>query len=146
MLRPVPITLRQANAFIRAHHRHLRPARGCLFIVGAEAAGQLVGVAVVGRPNARVLQDGYTAQVTRLCTDGAANVCSWLYARCRRVCQQLGYRKLLTYTLPGEGGASLFAAGLEPEGMTDGGCWDCPSRPREDGADTGPKVRWVEAF
>lgn len=147
MLQAIPITMHQANAFIRANHRHMNPARGCIFVVGAaNVLGLLVGVAVVGRPNARTAQDDWTAQVTRLCTDGTHNACSWLYARCRRICQQLGYRKLLTYTLPQEGGASLRAVGLKPDGLTRGGSWNRPSRPRTNKHPVCPKVRYKEAL
>ena len=30
----VPITLREANAFVLQHHRHHKPVRGCRFVVG----------------------------------------------------------------------------------------------------------------
>lgn len=77
-----PITLREANAFVDKHHRHHDPVRGCLFCVAASLDGEIVGVAVVGRPVSRVLQaDGYTAEVTRVCVvDGARNACSMLHA------------------------------------------------------------------
>ena len=38
----------------------------------------LVGIAVIGRPVARALQDGLTMEVTCLRTDGEANGCSML--------------------------------------------------------------------
>jgi hypothetical protein len=75
----VPVTLRIANAFIVQHHRHNKPVPGCVCVVGVTDGEKLRGVAVIGRPVARRLHDGYTAEVRRCCTDGAPNACSMLY-------------------------------------------------------------------
>lgn len=83
-LRLVPLTLRAANAFVARHHRHAGPTRGMKFALGAQQAGRLVGVAIVGRPLARALDDGATLEVLRLCTTGAPNACSFLYGAARR--------------------------------------------------------------
>ena len=72
---------------------------------------KIVGVAVVGRPNGRKQQDGFTCEVTRLCTDGTQNVCSMLYSAAWRVAKNIGYKKLFTYTLMSESGISLKASG-----------------------------------
>lgn len=114
------IPLREANAFVAAHHRHHRPDRGCLFCVGVETDGRIVGVAIVGRPKARELQDGYTAEVTRLATDGTPNACSALYAASWRGWRAIGGRRLITFTLPEEGGASLRGAGWRCLGVAGG--------------------------
>jgi hypothetical protein len=76
VLNVVPVTFRQAHAFIATHHRHHRPPQGMKFTLGVAT---LVGVAVVGRPIARHLDDGLTAEVTRTCTDGTPNANSALY-------------------------------------------------------------------
>lgn len=111
MLNIVPTTLREANAFVTAHHRHHRPPRGCVCVVAvADDGGEVRGVAIVGRPVSRVLSDGWTAEVTRVATDGARNACSMLYGASWRAVRALGYRRLITYTLPAEGGASLRGA------------------------------------
>ena len=102
-LKLVPLTLREANAYVERNHRHHGPARGCIVTVGAELDGEVVGVCIVGRPLARMLQDGYTAEVLRLCTDGSRNACSMLYRAAWRAVKALGYRRLVTYTLPQEG-------------------------------------------
>lgn len=108
----VPLTLRAANAFVATHHRHHKPARGHKFSIGvATENGALVGVAIVGRPVARALDDGLTAEVNRTCTDGTANANSALYGAAWRVVRELGYRRLITYTQAGESGASLRGAG-----------------------------------
>lgn len=138
----VPMTRAEANAFIAAHHRHHQPVRGLLFAVGAAQGGAIVAVAVVGRPVARRLQDGFTAEVTRLCTDGTRNACSFLYGACWRAARAIGYRRLVTYTLPEEGGASLRGAGWHCIGECGGGSWSRRGRPRVDTHPLQRKLRW----
>jgi hypothetical protein len=140
----VPITLREANAFVAEHHRHHRPARGCIVVL-AVADERVRGVAIVGRPVARNLQDGWTAEVLRVCTDGARNACSMLYGAAWRAVRALGYRRLVTYTLPKEGGASLRAAGWKCIGEAGGGSWSRKDRPRVDLHPTQSKLRWEAA-
>ncbi len=112
-----PITHREANEFVRRLHRHSRPTLGSIFCVSAvDTDGQVRGVAIAGRPVARRLDDGQTVEINRVCTDGARNACSLLYGACRRAARALGYRRVITYTLPEEGGASLRAAGFRFDG------------------------------
>lgn len=141
----VPIDLQDARAFISQHHRHHSPPRGCILVAGAADAGRVVAVVVVGRPVARQLQDGYTAEVTRLASDGTRNACSLLYAAAWRACRALGYRRLVTYTLAEEGGASLRAAGWRCLGEAGGGSWSRENRPRVDRHPTQRKLRWEVA-
>lgn len=109
----VPVKLRTANEFVGARHRHLnRPVPGAKFAIGLEVAGELVGVAIVGRPVSRMLDDGRAAEIVRMCTDGTRNACSMLYGACRRAARAMGHDPIYTYTLPEEGGASLRAAGF----------------------------------
>ena len=110
-LRLVPVSLREANAYVDAHHRHHRSVVGHKFSVGCEQNGELVGVAIVGRPVSRYLDDGTTLEVTRLCSNGERNVCSFLYGAAARAAKALGYQKIITYTLDTEPGTSLRAAG-----------------------------------
>jgi hypothetical protein len=138
----VPCTISEACAFVTQHHRHHVAPQGGLFALGAAGGGVIRGVAIVGRPVARKLQDGWTAEVTRLASDGTPNVCSLLYAAAWRAARALGWRKLLTYTLPEEGGASLRAAGWRLVGTTPGGSWSCKSRPRVDRHPLQAKFRW----
>jgi len=109
-LRIVPVTFRQACAFIAAHHRHHQPPRGMKFAVGVQN-GELRGVATAGRPVARAYDDGLTLEVNRTCTDGTANANSMLYGSVWRAAKAMGYRRCITYTQDGESGASLKAAG-----------------------------------
>ena len=111
-LKVIPVNLETANDFVRRLHRHSRPVAGSKFAIGAQSAEQLVGVAIVGRPVAPRLDDGLTAEITRVCTDGTPNACSLLYGACRKAARALGYTRIFTYTLPEEGGASLRAAGF----------------------------------
>lgn len=112
-LRILPVTLEQANDFVRRFHRHNKPVVGARFCVGVSLAGELVGVAIVGRPVAPKLDDGLTVEITRVCTDGTRNASSMLYGACRKASRAMGYDRIFTYTLPEEGGASLRAAGFK---------------------------------
>lgn len=128
----VPIFQFEAFAFIAEHHRHHRKPVGSLFQIAAAVDGEIVAVAVVGRPVSRILQDGFTAEVTRLCSDGTPNSCSMLYSACWRAAKALGYRRLITYILSTEPGTSLKAAGFTLIGERGGGSWTTKSRPRVD--------------
>lgn len=139
----VPVTLREANAFVEEHHRHHGPTRGCICVVAvADDEDQIRGVAIIGRPVARMLQDSWTAEVNRVATDGTRNACSMLYAAAWRAVKALGYRRLVTYTLPTESGASLRAAGWTCIGEAGGGNWNTKARPRVDSEHQQLKLRW----
>lgn len=137
-----PITFAEASEFIRLHHRHHPPSVSWKFGVAVNDGEKVVGVAVVGRPVARMLQDGWTAEVLRVCTDGTKNAASMLYGACARASRALGYRRLITYTLKREPGTSLRAAGWVSLYETAGGSWSRPSRPRVDKAPTTQKQLW----
>jgi len=138
----IPLTLAEANAFVTRFHRHHKPVVGHKFSLGATKDGHLVGVAIVGRPVSRIRDDGLTLEVTRLCTDGTRNACSFLYGSAARATFALGYRRIGTYTLPEEGGASLRACGWTLIGKRGGGILSCPSRPRENSSPTQTKLLW----
>src|SRR5436189_1396337 len=97
-----PIFQDEAFEFIERFHRHHKKPVGSVFQIAVNDGSKIVGVAIVGRPVNRTLQDGFTMEVTRLCTDGTKNVCSMLYSACWRVARNLGYRKLITYILDNE--------------------------------------------
>lgn len=137
-----PMTLREACAYVSANHRHHPAPQGGLFAIGACANLVIVGVVIVGRPVARMLDDDFTAEVTRLATDGTRNACSLLYRAAWRACRAMGYRRLLTFTLGNEPGVSLRGAGFRLVGETAGGSWSRPSRPRVDLHPTQFKLRW----
>ena len=115
------------------------------FSIGVSENGALVGVAICGRPVARRLDDGYTLEVNRLCTDGTPNVCSILYAAAYRAARAMGYNRVVTYILDTENGASLKAAGYTCEGRAGGLEWNGAKAPKQ--ADQYPrqmKTRWVK--
>jgi hypothetical protein len=139
----VPCDFDEAVAFVARHHRHHKPPVGHKFSIAvADEAEVIRGVAIVGRPVARMLQDGWTLEVTRLATDGCANACSCLYAACWRAARAIGYRRLVTYILDTEPGTSLTAAGWRCVGQAGGGAWGRPSRPRVDKHPTQGKLRF----
>lgn len=127
----VPVTFAEAKGFVDGYHRHHRAPVGHKFSIGIADAGELVGVAIVGRPVARQLDDGRTLEVIRTATDGTRNANSMLYGACTRASFALGYVRLVTYTEQGETGASLRAAGFKviAERRPRGG-WSTPLRPR----------------
>lgn len=141
-LRITPCTLREARSYVEQFHRHHRPPQGGLFAVACADAEKVRGVAIVGRPVSRMLDNGWTVEVTRVATDGARNACSMLYGAAWRAARALGYRKLITYTLLEEGGASLRGVGFECVGLAGGGSWNVPSRPRIDMHPLQQKIRW----
>jgi hypothetical protein len=132
----------EANAFVSQYHRHHKPVPGMKFCIGISDGEKVVGVAIVGRPVARVLDDGWTLEVNRTCTTGEKNANSMLYGAAWRAAKALGYKKLITYTLPEESGSSLRAAGWKCVGEAGGGSWHCKSRPRVDKHPLQTKLRW----
>jgi hypothetical protein len=136
------MTLGEANHFVREHHRHHGQVVGHKFSLGAADGETVVAVAIVGRPVGRRLDDGWTLEVNRLCSNGHRNACSFLYGASWRATRALGYRKLITYTMPEEGGASLRAAGWRVVGETPGRSWSVPSRPRVDTHPLQARLRW----
>lgn len=113
MLSVRPITFRAAAEYVGRLHRHNKPPRGCKFCVSVvDEGGEVRGVATVGRPVARALDDGKTCEVNRTCTDGARNANSMLYGAARRAAFAMGYERVITYTQANESGDSLHAAGF----------------------------------
>ena len=131
MIKAVPLSLTEAKSYINAHHRHHIAAKVDKYRVGAEVDGVLVGVVQVGRPVSRMLDDGMTLEVLRLCTNGEKDICSFLYSRAARIARELGYKRIITYILASESGVSLKASGWHCEAESvGGGSWNHPSRPR----------------
>ena len=141
MLDVRPITFRQACDFITEHHRHHRPTVGCKFSVGLFDGENMVGCAVCGRPVSRHLDDGLTCEINRLCTDGTRNACSMLYGACCRVAKAMGYKKIITYILQSENGASLKASNFSCDGEAGGVHWT-GERDRGQDIPAEMKTRW----
>lgn len=140
MLRIKHIELKDANEFVAQHHRHHKPVTGHRFSIACYDNDRLCGVAIIGRPVARMIDQYNTVEVLRLCTDGTHNACSFLYAASKRAAKALGYKRIITYILQSESGISLAASGWQCiNENAGGGSWNVPSRPREDKAPTEPK-------
>lgn len=131
--------LADANAYVTEYHRYHKAVRGHRFSLACYEDGRLCGVAIVGRPRSRWINQRTTVEVLRLCTDGTQNACSKLYGACRRAAKALGYDRLITYILEDEGGKSLLASGFSYCYTNKGGSWNQPGRPRTDKAPVCPK-------
>lgn len=116
-----PISLKEANLFVEKYHRHHSAVQGHKFSISIYDNEKLCGVAIVGHPQGRYLDDGMTLEVLRLCTDGTENACSALYGRCARIAKDMGYSKIITYILESENGISLKASGWICESEKCGG-------------------------
>lgn len=146
MLTLIPMPLKEANAFVAAHHRHHKPVAGHKFSLGCIKDGKLAGVAIVGRPVSRYLDDGMTLEVNRLCSTGGRNVCSFLYGAAARAARELGYRKIITYTLDSEPGTSLRAAGWTCAGPAGGIEWTGKRKPKTEQYPPQMKLRYEKSL
>jgi hypothetical protein len=119
-LQITPISLKDANMFVEKHHRHCGKVVGAKCAIGVINDSGLHGVAIIGRPVNINLDNGITAEIRRLCTDGTKNVCSMLYGAAWRIAKNMGYKKLITYILESEPGTSLKAANWQFDGFVKG--------------------------
>lgn len=136
----IPLSLEEANEFVSQHHRHHKPVVGHKFSIGVVNGNDICGAVIVGRPVARMRDDGLTLEVTRLCTDGTRNACSFLYGAAARAAFALGYKRIGTYIRKDEPGTSLVASGWRMIGETPGRSWSVPSRPRVDKTELIPRL------
>jgi len=159
-LRAVPLSLREANDFVRDHHRHHGESEGHKLAIGAEWRGKLIAVAIISRPVSRHRDDRTTLEAVRICTDGVkrplgrdnrrgdvmfVNAASFLYGRCAKIAAAMGC-KIGTYILENEDGVSLKAAGYRFVRKTKGGHWNRRSRSRDPHAHpTEPKLLFEAA-
>lgn len=139
-----PMGYKEACSFIATHHRHHGVPQGFKYAIGCNNGERIVGVVIVGRPVARLLDDGFTAEITRCCTDSTPHVASKLYAAAWRAARAMGYRRMITYTMKDETGVSLVAAGWKIVYQTRGDTWNRPGtgRIRVDAQPTGQKSLW----
>lgn len=136
--------LKDANIFVGLYHRHHNPVQGHRFSIGAVDENSIIhGVAIVGRPVARKINPHLVLEVTRLCTDGTPNACSFLYSAAARVGKALGYQKIQTYILDSETGSSLMASNWKYVGITQGRAWQhTDGKPRSNDHPLCNKQRW----
>lgn len=137
-----PINFKQACEFVDRLHRHHQRPQGHRFSLCLMEGPNMIGVVIVGRPVSRKSDDGVTAEITRLCTDGTPNAASKLYGAARRVCGAMGFDRVITFTLDTEPGTSLVASGWIKTGTTTGKSWSVPSRPRIDKHALSPRKKW----
>jgi hypothetical protein len=143
-LRLVPVTLAEANDYVRRLHRHHEPTHGHRWSMGVSDNGHLCGVAICERAKAR-LESPMMCEVTRVCTDGTKNACSMLYAACARAAEAMGYDTIKTFILKSEPGTSLKASGWLEDGEVEAQNWSRPSRQRAiTGHSKEAKVRYVK--
>jgi len=141
----IPIKFQDACDYIAIYHRHNKPPTGHKYSIAASLDNEIIGVIMVGRPVSRMLDDGLTLEVNRCCTDGTKNACSFLYGAAWRVAKNLGYKKIITYTLECESGASLNGAGWIPEKRLIGATWSRSTRERQNQpAQLMNKIRWCK--
>ena len=143
-LSTILMELKKANDFVLKHHRHHASVYRYKFRIGASINDELVGVIHVGRPVSCNLDDGKTVEITRLCTNGARNCCSFLLAAASKISKIMGYSKIITYILETESGCSLTSAGFQKECDTKEGEWGCKSRPRNTTSPTCKKQRFAK--
>ena len=144
-----PITLKEANSFVVANHRHHDSVTGCKFAIGLyktiEDTDQLIGTAICGRPVSRHLDDGFTLEINRLCTIEGGNCCSMLYGACTRIAREMGYKKVITYILESEEGISLKASNFMLEDAhCGGGNWTGSRKRKNNIVPEEYKQRWVK--
>ena len=144
MMKTCPTTLKEANAFVGELHRHHDAVVGHRFSFGAEVDGKLVGTVIVGRPVAPKTDQYQVAEVTRLCTDGTMNACSFLYGAAARICKIMGFKRIQTFILPTETGVSLKAAGWRFDGVCHSSKQGFKSRAGRKCDYHGPKHRWIK--
>jgi len=139
----IPISLKFANDYVAKFHRHNKPVQGHKWSLAISVMNGIIGVGIVGRPIARYLDDGLTLEVLRVCTNGERNANSFLYGRIAKIARLMGYKKIITYTLTKETGASLRAIGAKPVANCKPQEWNCKKRPRKtQDVYKEEKVRW----
>ncbi len=146
MLRIMPIHLKAAQAYVKQYHRHNIPPVGGKFAISVYNDGRICGVAICGRPVSRCLDNGFTLEIYRCCTDGTRNACSKLYGTCSRIAHEMGYERIITYTLKSEKGTSLKAAGFVCEGECGATEWTGERRRNYYISPPENKIRWSISF
>jgi hypothetical protein len=144
--------VKYARSWVEKVHRRIPPLTGAMWCIGLWDGVDMRGLAVVGRPSARLLdvrarERVGTVEVIRVAVvESTPNGCSMLYGACARAGRSMGLDGMLTYIHDDETGVSLRAAGWVSDKVTDGGEWSRPSRQRELALDSKPKKRWWAAW
>lgn len=136
------------NQFLEQRHP-LGPVPGWKACFGARYADYLVAVVVVGRPVARLADDGTELSITRYCRrdDRPANTGSWLIAKAKDWTYLEGYEALSAHAgVAGNYGTVYEAAGFDCEKaeLADGTGWT--NRDGRDSWDDYERRKWVYRF
>lgn len=142
-----PISFKDAAEYTHKYHRHSKYIHGWKFGVSiVDDNDEIIGVAVAGRPVSRILDDGYTLEILRICTNtDEKNVVSKLVSSMVRAGKALGYTKIITYTRIDETGTSLLACGFrscKDDMVVRKRSWNTPSRKRTDRSEVIERIRW----
>lgn len=143
----IPISLKEANAYVAQYHSHHKPVVGHKFSSSAaiwndKGEKERVGTVIVSRPVAQALDDGHTLEVTRLCCPGAhdnvatKNVASKLLGSATDALEAMGYRLGISYTRKDEDGTCYKAAGWVPVAEVKGQPWTHGNK----------STRWLPGF
>jgi hypothetical protein len=146
MLEIRPIHLAPARDYVGQYHRHNIPPVGGKFAIGCYDNDRLCGVVICGRPTARRSDDGLTLEIYRNCTDGTPNACSKLYGAACKIAKDMGYKRVITYTLASENGASLKASNFTFEGEAGGVAWTGTRRRNYYVSPEEMKNRWARYY
>ena len=123
-----------------------------MWCIGLWRDDEMRGLAVVGRPIARLLGSPARSRIALLevlrvaVLEDTPNGCSLLYGACARAARAMGADGILTYIHSDEPGTSLRAAGWVMDGATGGGEWSREGRQRALVLDAKPKIRWWAAW
>ena len=132
MFKVIHLELTESNAFVKNHHRHIDETQGHRFSIGCQHENKLVGVAIAGRPISRHYDQSKIIEVTRLCTDGTENACSFLYSMCAKASKYLGYERIQSYVLESELGSSLKASNFIYSHTSEVSNWNKYKRNKKD--------------
>ena len=150
-----PMSLKEANEFVTEHHSHNKKVQGHKFSIGVLHENNLVGVAICGRPISATLDDKKTLELLRSCVldNAPRNTNSYLYGRCWRVADALGYQRMITYTLIEEKSSACKAIGMRIVGQTKDSSKAWANKQKQDGIIRQhqsiyhkPKYRWEKGF
>ena len=139
-----PCHREEANRILKAYHRHATRVTGDKNAIKlVDKDGNTLGVGIAARPVNRIIDDGFSLEITRVClVDGAPkNACSALYGRLCRAAKASGYKRMYTYTLIHEIGTSIKASGFRFNGMVRGRYW--PEMKRKHKEKAPDKKRWL---
>lgn len=141
-----PYAVKHAIKFNAEMHRRLPKLQGGMWAVAAFVEGEMVGVGIVGHPQARMADDGRTLELLRVAVRaGAQNACSAIYGAVAGAARSMG-ADVFTFIHADESGHSLKAAGWVEVAASEGGEWGRPSRPRQLAFDAKPKRKFAPAW